>query len=72
MSLISAVILSFDDVVAEAVMSTPSAPSPQAVTARMGTLASFICGSYVVRRAHCCARAMRVVWFALYGTRTRR
>ncbi len=48
MSLLSALILSFDDVVAEAAMSAPNAPSSQQVTARMGTLASAFCGSYVV------------------------
>jgi hypothetical protein len=49
MSLLSALILSFDDVVAEAAMSAPNAPSSQQVTARMGSTATALCGSYVVR-----------------------
>jgi hypothetical protein len=54
MSLLSALLLSFDDVVAEAAMSAPHAPSSQQVTARMGSLATMLCGSYVVRCLTCC------------------
>ena len=49
MSLLSALLLSFDDVVAEAAMSAPNAPTSQQVTARMGSAATLLCGSYVVR-----------------------
>lgn len=49
MSLLSAVIFAFDNVLSEVVMSHPSAPDPKDAAVKMGTIATLIFAVYLVR-----------------------